>query len=101
MSTLPGKMNDLIHATAARVFDHVCPGPASGRNGQLRKQTLDLELRKRDTNIDRLFQLERTSPAPSAWTGLGTIAYEMVLHFAPRTMVELGSFGGFSTCAMA
>jgi predicted O-methyltransferase YrrM len=83
-----------------RILDLLCPGPASGRNGSLRQQILELELRKRDESLAPLFALERGSPAPSAWVGLGSIAYEMVKHFAPRVVVELGSFGGFSTGAI-
>jgi hypothetical protein len=57
-------------------------------------------LKKRDRNLRELFELEKGSPAPSAWVGLGTIAYEIVTHFRPQRIVELGSFGGFSTCVM-
>jgi predicted O-methyltransferase YrrM len=81
-------------------IDGFLPGPADGRNGALRQQILELELKKRDRNLRELFELEKGSPAPSAWVGLGTIAYEIVTHFRPQRIVELGSFGGFSTCVM-
>jgi predicted O-methyltransferase YrrM len=81
-------------------IDGFLPGPADGRNGGLRQQILELELKKRDRNLRELFELEKGSPAPSAWVGLGTIAYEIVTHFRPQRIVELGSFGGFSTCVM-
>jgi predicted O-methyltransferase YrrM len=76
------------------------PGPADGRNGLLRQQILSLESIKRDSKLQQLFELEERAPARSAWVGLGTIAYEIVKHFKPKKIVELGSFGGFSTCAM-
>ena len=79
----------------------LCPGPSDGRNGALRQRILNLELTKRDCKLQRLFELEEHSPARSAWVGLGTIAYEIISHFKPKKVVELGSFGGFSTCAMA
>jgi predicted O-methyltransferase YrrM len=81
-------------------IDLFCPGPSSGRSGSLRQKILDLELTKRDVNLDRLFAIEQSSPVKSAWVGLGTLAYEIVTHFKPKKIVELGSFGGFSTCAM-
>jgi len=81
-------------------FDLLCPGPSDGRNGKLRQQILDLETKKRDCNLQQLFELEARSPVRSAWSGLGTIAYEIVLHFKPKKIVELGSFNGFSTFAM-
>lgn len=37
----------------------------------------------------------------SAWRGLGSLAYQMVAELKPRRVVELGSFGGYSTCALA
>jgi hypothetical protein len=78
----------------------LCPGPSEGRSGALRQQLLDLELRKRDSKLQQLFELEECSIARSAWAGLGTIGYEIVAHFKPKRIVELGSFGGFSTCAL-
>jgi hypothetical protein len=81
-------------------IDLLCPGPSDGRNGNLRQQILDLEIKKRDHNLQQLFKLESGSAASSSWVGLGTIAYELVSHFKPRKIVELGSFNGFSTFAM-
>jgi predicted O-methyltransferase YrrM len=80
--------------------DLLCPGPSNGRNGKLRQQILDLETKKRDCNLQQLLELETRSPLPSAWSGLGTIAYEIVSHFKPQKIVELGSYNGFSTFAM-
>lgn len=34
------------------------------------------------------------------WVGLGTIAYEIVLHFKQKRVVELGCARGFSTFSM-
>jgi predicted O-methyltransferase YrrM len=82
------------------VLNIAFPGPSSGRNGALRKTILDLELSKRDANLAPLFELEKQSKAKSTWIGLETIAYEIVAHFKPKTVVELGSYGGFSTCAL-
>ena len=82
------------------VIDLLCPGPSDGRNGRLREQILELEVQKRNSRVLQLFELEQRAQAHSAWVGLGTIAYEIVAHFKPKTIVELGSFGGFSTCAM-
>jgi hypothetical protein len=80
--------------------DFLCPGPSSGRGGALRKQILDLELTKRDYKLQKLFELHERSSRGVAWVGLGTIAYEIVLHFKPKKIVELGSARGFSTFAM-
>lgn len=90
----------LVRRAGSRIFDVILPSPASGRSGDLRHQILELEVSKRDINIEELRRLESGSAAPSAWIGLGTIGYEIVKHFRPRRIVELGSFGGFSTCAM-
>jgi hypothetical protein len=76
------------------------PGPSGGRSGDLRKQILELETRKRDRNLGELFELEAQIPSDSAWIGLGTIGYEIVSHFKPNKIVELGSHAGFSTFAM-
>jgi hypothetical protein len=81
-------------------IDLLCPGPSDGKNGKLRQQILDLEVKKRDRNLQQLFELEAHSPVRSSWIGLGTIAYEVVLHFKPQKIVELGSLNGFSTFAM-
>lgn len=80
--------------------DKLCPGPSSGKNGALRAQILDLELKKRDQKLQPLFDLHERSPRGVAWVGLGTIAYEIVQHFKPKKVVELGSARGFSTFAM-
>lgn len=59
-----------------------------------------LESRKSDQNIDRLLQLQSGCAIQSAWHGLGAIGYELAAHLKPRHVVELGSFGGFSTCCL-
>lgn len=81
-------------------FDALFPGPGQGRSGSLRRQMLELELKKRDANIQTLLDIESRARMPSAWSGLGSISYEIVRHFKPQNVVELGSFGGFSTFAM-
>lgn len=73
------------------------PGPASGRCGMLRQQILDLELKKSEAKLRKLLELEDRN---DGWVGLGTIAYEIVVHFKPQKIVELGSYRGFSTFAM-
>jgi hypothetical protein len=82
------------------MIDFVCPGPSSGCNGTLRQQILDLEVKKRDHKLKRLFELHERSSRGGDWVGLGTIAYEIVLHFRPRTIVELGCARGFSTFSL-
>lgn len=59
-----------------------------------------LESRKSDRNIDRLLQLHGQCTIQSAWHGLGSIGYELTAHLRPKHVVELGSFGGFSTCCL-
>jgi predicted O-methyltransferase YrrM len=81
-------------------YDTLIPGPKTGRSGALRGTVLQLEARKSDRNLQKLLDFEQRSPARSAWAGLGTIAYEIVRHYRPTRIVELGSFAGFSTCAM-
>ena len=82
------------------VFDFFFPSPSDGRSGSLRRVILDLENRKRDASLQELFALEAHSRWRSAWRGLGTIGYEIVTHFRPKKIVELGSQRGFSTFAM-
>jgi methyltransferase family protein len=81
-------------------IDFLCPGPSSGLNGGLRKQILELEVKKRDYKLQKLFELHERSSRGHDWVGLGTIAYEIVLHFKPRKIVELGCARGFSTFSM-
>jgi Methyltransferase domain len=81
-------------------FDWFLPGPSNGRSGKLRRLILDLEIKKRDANVQHLFAVEAHWRGASAWNGLGTIAYEIVTHFRPQKIVELGSHKGFSTFAM-
>ncbi len=91
----------IMKSLAELVFDFVIPGPTDGKNGELRSLILRLEEQKRDCHLEPLFEIHRRSPVHSAWFGLATIAYEIVRSFRPRRIVELGSFGGFSACAMA
>jgi hypothetical protein len=81
-------------------LDLLCPGPSNGRSGALRKQILDLEIKKRDYKLKELFELHGHSSRGVGWVGLGTIAYEIVQHFKPKKVVELGSARGFSTFSM-
>jgi hypothetical protein len=78
-------------------LDFLFPGPSSGKSGVLRKQILDLELKKRDYKLQKLLELHERSSRGLAWVGLGTIAYEIIRHFKPKRVVELGSHRGFST----
>jgi hypothetical protein len=78
----------------------LCPGPSQGRSGKLRQQILNLEAKKSDNKLQQLFALHERSPRGVAFVGLGTIVYEIVQHFKPTTIVELGSARGFSTFAM-
>jgi predicted O-methyltransferase YrrM len=91
----------MLRQAGGHAFDLLFPAPASGRSGQLRQTMLELEVQKRDSSIEALRRLEETSAAASAWLGLGSIGYEIARHFKPRRVVELGSFGGYSTCAIA
>jgi hypothetical protein len=91
---------NFLRSLGSRVFDLVFPGPTDGKSGKLRSLILRLEEQKRDCNLEQLFQIHRRSSVHSAWFGLGTMGYEIVRHFRPRRVVELGSFGGFSACAL-
>lgn len=59
-----------------------------------------LEGRKSDRNIDRLLKLQARCAIQTAWAGLGPIGYELAAHLKPKHVVELGSYGGFSTCCL-
>lgn len=69
---------------------------------RLQERILRLEAQKSDLNLQELHDCyrHRCHSAPSAWRGLGSIAYEIVKSFRPKVVCELGSFSGFSTFAM-
>ncbi len=67
---------------------------------KLSAQLETLESRKSDQNIDRLLKLQDGCAIQTAWRGLGAIGYELVAHLKPKHVVELGSYGGFSTCCL-
>ncbi len=61
-----------------------------------------LEAGKSEQPIRHLVQLQaRIGQAPTAWGELGAVGYELVRSHRPRTIVELGSHGGFSACTLA
>jgi predicted O-methyltransferase YrrM len=57
-----------------------------------------LEWRKSDRNLRKL--LEFPEMERSTWRGLGSLAYELVRHYRPKTIVELGTYVGFSAFSM-
>lgn len=92
----------LLKSFAKRTFDFVLPGPSDGKNGALQSLVYGFEEHKRDCNLGALFEIyRRGSRTESIWSGLGTLGYEIVKHFRPRRVVELGTYEGFSACAMA
>ena len=92
----------LLKSFAKRTFDFVLPGPSDGKNGALQSLVYGFEEHKRDRNLEALFEIyRRGSRTESIWSGLGTLGYEIVKHFRPRRVVELGTYEGFSACAMA
>jgi predicted O-methyltransferase YrrM len=71
-------------------------------NPELSRTLASLEKSKSDTNISELLRLQRRpGQIETAWLGLGSIGYELVAHFKPKCVVELGSYGGFSTASLA
>jgi predicted O-methyltransferase YrrM len=50
--------------------------------------------------LRELFALSEHPQEGTPWSGLGTIAYEIITHLRPQNIVELGSKCGFSTFAM-
>ena len=74
---------------------------ASFADPELQAELTRLEASKSETPLQQLMRWQdRSSRAPTAWRDLGAIAYELVRSHRPRTVVELGSYGGFSTCAL-
>ncbi len=68
----------------------------------LQAELTRLEASKSESPLQQLMRLQdRNGQVPTAWRDLGAIAYELVRSHRPRTVVELGSFGGFSACALA
>ncbi len=82
---------NLLNAVTGRISD---PG--------LQAELDWLETIKASNSIKQLEALQdRPGQVPTAWRGLGTFAHALVREQRPKTIVELGSFGGFSACAMA
>lgn len=85
--------------TRSRLNDHL--GREAMRRFDPKLSNLVEELNRSGTEapIQDLIQLqEMPGRIATAWRGLAAAGYEIVRHFRPRRMVELGSFGGFSTC---
>jgi predicted O-methyltransferase YrrM len=102
---MPAVVTSLLRARVKQVRDL-----ANRRLGDLAGRHRDLALQ---TEIDRLAALDsaaalrpleeiqdNTSNIATTWRGLGSVGYQIVRQFRPRVAVELGSFGGFSTCAL-
>jgi hypothetical protein len=64
----------------------------------LREEIIGLEGRKSDYNIAALREFPELRN--SAWWGLGSVAYELVCHYRPQVIVELGTHMGYSAFAM-
>ncbi len=91
-------------AKACRTLLNRCVGWFAARHfdPSLSRELEQCEARKSEENIRALVELQDTGEAiGTAWRGLGSIAYEIIRYYRPRRVVELGSYGGFSTCAMA
>jgi predicted O-methyltransferase YrrM len=86
-----GKLRRMVKSSLVRLV-----GPSL--KTELREEIIDLEGVKTDWNLGELREfpeLEKT-----AWRGLGSLAYEIVKHYRPQRVVELGSARGMSTFAM-
>jgi predicted O-methyltransferase YrrM len=71
-------------------------------NPALQEELRRLEAGKSEAPLRQLLQLQdRIGEVPTAWRDLGAVAYELVRTRQPRMIVELGSFAGFSACALA
>ncbi len=64
----------------------------------LRHQIIALEGRKSDCNLCELKKFPEMRN--SAWSGLGSLAYEIVQFYRPKVIVELGTHMGLSALAM-
>lgn len=78
-------------------FDHLPGFVRRPLDPRLQERILRLESQKSDLNLQELHDCHRS---PSAWKGLGGIAYEIVKSFRPKVICELGSYSGYSTFAM-
>lgn len=98
---MPGKrlLRAALVNTVASVTSRLLP---SFENLQLRDEIMGLEARKTLAPLAGLEALQAgTGVWPSAWRELGPIGYQIVRHYSPSVIVELGSFGGYSTGALA
>jgi predicted O-methyltransferase YrrM len=57
-----------------------------------------LEMIKSEKPVEQLKTFPEMSR--SSWAGLGTLAYQMVLRYKPKVIVELGTHVGYSALAM-
>ena len=62
------------------------------------REILDLEARKSDWNLDEIREFAELKK--SAWSGLASIAHEIVRNYKPKVVVELGTHMGLSALAM-
>ena len=83
---------NFLKSLGQRTFDFLLPGPTDGKNGDLRSLILGFEEQNRDRNLEPLFEILRRKSVHTSWSGLGTMGYEIVRHFRPRRIVELGTF---------
>lgn len=68
-------------------------------SNELKTVVSGFESKKTDWNTIELSQFMELRE--SAWFGLGSIAFEIVRHFKPKVIVELGTHMGFSALVMA
>lgn len=99
-----GMINELVRAivpASTRVRYKLLRGRIIyGRSGTtpLSREILDLESHKTMAPVEKLesfFELKS-----SAWQGLQTLAYQIVLRYRPKVIVELGTHMGLSALAM-
>lgn len=85
--------------TRSRLNDHLGRQATRRLDPALSALVAELNVRGSDAPIRSLTELQDApGRVATAWRGLGGAGYELVRHFRPRHIVELGSFGGFSAC---
>ena len=85
-----GGLQKMVKSSIIRVLPSLRRG--------LREEIIDLEGVKTDWNLLELREFSEL--LPTAWRGLGSLAYEMVKHYRPKSIVELGTAKGMSTFSM-
>ena len=89
-------------AVRRKVFSLLSRLTARQSDPDLQAELQRLDATKTGNSIRRLTDLqERPGQMRTAWSGLGPIAQALVREHQPHTVVELGSCGGFSACALA